>query len=237
MKKNTIFTVILTAAVALGAVSSARARTKDEILKQADAEVQKICLSMQKYMDRPDTLKKIIVDPDEDINAYATADGTVALLMGMVNFAQSADELAMVCGHEEAHLSRQHYKRSIGSQILATVVDVAIGGTAGDVAGSLIYSKNSRKHERESDKEGLLYAWRAGFDPYAGAELWEGMSMGRNSIAIEKYLSSHPVTKERVENFKVQMYRDCKDGLVTAYCDEVLADKNMEALFNQFQNR
>jgi metalloendopeptidase OMA1, mitochondrial len=238
MKKY--FWIILTALVFVcprGAAAQA-VRTHAEIVEQAKAEVERVCGPIQKQMERPETFKQFQVLDEDVINAYADDNGNVAIYMGILNFLQSEDELATICGHEMTHLSAKHIKKSLGSTILATVVSEVLGGTAGNVAGNLIYTKNSRKHEREADRTGLLYMWRAGYDPYASIDVWEGMlRAGGSAGGLDKYLSTHPVDTERIENMKVMLYRLCHDGEVTTYCDEVIADKNLENMYNQFNAR
>lgn len=233
---NRTFNITLAAIIViimLPCVSFAK-RTHEQIMKQANEEVNKVCMSMQPFLDKPDKLKGIKVEDTDEINAYADGKGQIVVFMGMVNLVQSPDELAMVCGHEEGHVSAQHIKRSLGNSILSTVVSVAVGGTAGDLAGGMIQSKQSRKHEREADRLGLLYAWRAGYDPYTAVDLWEGMTaVYGGGTTIDKYLGSHPIDNERVLNFKVLMTRYCKMGETSTYCDEILADPELQKIYDQ----
>lgn len=232
--------IMLAFAFAIIAPSSARAAGEDaEYMESVRSAVEEICLSMTKFMERPDKIKAIKLENTPDINAYADNKGHITFLMGMVDFVRSEDEIAAVCGHELAHLSAQHLKRSIGTSILSTVVSTAIGGTAGDLTGALIQNKQSRKHERESDQRGLMYMWQAGYDPRAIWKFWaslESMAKG-GSLKIEKYFSTHPVTNERVENLKVHIVRVCKTDPTVRHCDDILKDQDLLATYDQFSSR
>lgn len=231
-------TLMIAAALIVMAASAASAgRTHEQILQDAQVEMERVCASLIPYMERPGNVTKLEVIDEDEINAFADNEGRVAVYMGMMNFFQSEDELAAVCGHELAHLSREHIKKSMKTGILATVVSAAVGGTAGDIVGNLIYTKDSRKHEREADRNGLYYAWQAGFDPYASVALWEGMSTLRDTMALEQYLSTHPVHEERIENFHVLLYRMCNDGVVTRYCEEITADPRLAQMYHEFESR
>ena len=237
MKKLQIIMMLAILGITAYATASQAARTHDQILEQARVELERVCGSLVPYMERPENVSRFEVVDEDVINAFADNQGRVAVYMGMIDFFQNEDELAAVCGHELAHLSREHIKKSMSTGILATVVSEVVGGTAGNIVGNLIYTKDSRSHEREADRNGLLYAWHAGFDPYASVGLWEGMSQMRDTMALEKYLSTHPVHEERIENFHVLLYRMCKEGRTTRYCEEIQADPELQRLYREFESR
>ena len=237
MKKLLLMILAAGLFAAMTGPAAQAARTHEQILQEAQAVVERVCGSMVPFMEQPGNVQKFAVLDEDEVNAFADDNARVAFYMGILNFFQSEDELAAVCGHELAHLSREHIKKSVKTGILATIVSEVVGGTAGNIAGNLIYSKKSRSFERESDRNGLLYAWHAGYDPKAGIALWEGMGRMGGSMAIEKYLSSHPVDSERIENFKVSMYRDCKDGTMVRYCNEILADPELQRIYQEFESR
>jgi predicted Zn-dependent protease len=236
--KRIPFTVIcIFAIIAWGCGPASAARTHEEILQQAQVETERVCSAMIPFLERPGNVSSVGVIDEDVINAYADDGGNVRVYMGMIDFFQSEDELAAVCGHEMAHLSAEHISDSTGTSILAGVVGAVVGGTVGDIAGSLLYTKQSRKHERDADSRGLFYAWNAGFNPYVTVDLWEGMSRLSGDMALEKYLSTHPVSQERVENFKVLLYRFCLNKDAHAYCDEILADPYLKSMYDQFESR
>lgn len=201
--------------------------------------VEQICYSMKPYMERPDKLKSINIQDIPEINAYADSGGNIVFFMGMVDFVRDENEIAAVCGHEMSHLSAQHIKRSIGTSILATVAQVAIGGTLGDVAGAAIANKQSRSHEREADQRGLTYMWSAGYDPQAIWKFWMAMDQAhqQGNSFIENYFSTHPVNGERIENLKVLLVRTCKRSPTAAFCDDILSNQNYLNLYNAFEAR
>jgi len=245
MSMKTIIFTALVAAMLFSAGSRAQEQPQDQsperkaYVERIRLAVEEICYSMKPYMERPDKLRSVSVMDIPEINAYADDKGNVVFFMGMINFVRNEHELAAVCGHEMAHLSAQHIKRSIGRSILATVAQVALGGTLGDVAGSALYTKQSRSHERESDDRGTQYMWAAGYDPQAIWKFWMAMNNAHeqgNSV-IERYFSTHPVNGERIENLKVHLVRTCKANPALAHCDDILANEHYVNLFNAFEAR
>ena len=229
-----VFAVMLS-----GGACMAKSDIKNAEIEQARQATEKICMGMKPYLERPDLLKGIKVTDESEINAYADQNNTITFFSGMLDFVRDDNEIAVVCGHEMAHVSAQHIKRSIFNSIASEVLSQGVGGVLGNVAGSALASKQSRKHEREADARGLLYMWLAGYDPRSAWKFWNAMAnkMQSGDAAVQKYFGSHPVDKERIENFKVLLVRDCKQYPNLKYCDEIMADKDLLNLYNSFESR
>jgi len=231
--------LVIMAALTVGAARAEQTEAQKQRLENLRVVVEEVCLSMKPYMIRPENVKKIYVADQPEINAYADSGGNVVFFTGMIDFVRNESELAAVCGHEMAHLSAQHIKRSIGTSILATVAQGAIGGTLGDIAGSALFTKQSRSHEREADERGLNYMWSAGFDPTAVWKFWQSLQnhYEGGGSDLEKFFSTHPVTGERIENLKVLLVRYCKRDPDRIYCDDILNDESLVNLYNAFETR
>jgi predicted Zn-dependent protease len=82
--------------------------------------------------------------------------------------------------------------------------DLAVGGAG--VAAQLLSTKYGRSAELESDKYGMRYMGRAGYDPQGAVSLQETfvrLSEGRDQDWISGLFASHPPSQERVsENRK-----------------------------------
>lgn len=232
--------LIIMMLVVLCSCSNTWAKGEDaEYLESVRAAIQEVCMTMVPFTDRPDKVRNFKLVNESEINAFADSKGDISFYMGMVDFVRTEDEIAAVCGHELTHLSAQHIKRSLGNSILATVAQVAIGGTAGDVAGALIQTKQGRKHEREADEKGVMYMWQAGYDPRVIWKFWASLDNYYKSgnLKIQKYFSTHPVTKERVENLKVHLVRVCKSNPEMNYCTDILSDQDLLSTFDLFESR
>ncbi|MEP4052701.1 MAG: M48 family metallopeptidase [Litorimonas sp.] len=92
------------------------------------------------------------------INAYA--DGrNITITSGMMEFTQSDSELALIIGHELAHNSMGHIRKSIGNYI------ISFGGT-----------RYTRPFESEADYVGLYYMVRAGYSPEGVEGFWQRLA-------------------------------------------------------------
>jgi hypothetical protein len=134
------------------------------------------------------------------VNAFA--DGTrVGIHTGMVRFAESDGELALVVGHEIAHNALGHIAKRSGNVLLGSIFDVAIavilgvntGGLLGDLAGRAF----SQSFEAEADYAGLYIVARAGYDISRAANFWRRMAVEHPGSIRGSFLSTHPSTPER----------------------------------------
>ncbi|MEM9009713.1 MAG: M48 family metalloprotease [Pseudomonadota bacterium] len=162
-----------------------------------------------------------ILDTPE-VNAFATPGGYIYVTRGLLALANNEAELAGVLGHEIGHVTADHSfarrrrqgRANLGA-IGAAVLGAAVGGDAGVMiqrAGVLGAQANvaafSRENEFEADMLGVEYIARAGYDPFAQAELLS--SLGAQSALNSRlqgreynpnqvsFLATHPANADRV---------------------------------------
>ena len=146
---------------------------------------------------------------DSTINAFAIPGGNVYVYSGIVDFLQSDDELAAVIAHELAHVERRNYMKNYrASAALTALLQKAIKNQKNKdlwcaVLSSLTLMKFSQKQEDEADDVGQYRLAAAGFDPHGQIHVWERfLQKFGDSKGLEKFLSSHPSHKARIENAK-----------------------------------
>ncbi len=130
------------------------------------------------------------------INAYAKFTG-IEFTSGMVQFVEDDDELAIIMGHELAHLTSKHLPKNISMAALCGT----LGGLTGPFAPlttQALYAPYSRKNEREADYIGLIYAHNAGYDIEKGTTLWKRFALEIPKSRSKSFLRSHPTSPERI---------------------------------------
>lgn len=140
------------------------------------------------------------VAPDDVVNAYA--DGTREVIAsGMMRFAESDEELALVVGHEIAHNALGHISKKKANAFLGAIVDIAVSAGTGVSTGGLFSNAAaqvfSQEFESEADYEGLYLAARAGFDVSEAPQFWRRMAAEHPSNIKQNFSASHPSTPER----------------------------------------
>ena len=148
------------------------------------------------------------------INAYAKFTG-IEFTTGMVHFVEDEDELAVIMGHELAHLTAKHLPKNISMAALCGT----LGGLTGPFAPlttQALYAPYSRKNEREADYLGLIYAHNAGYDVQKGAALWKRFALEIPRSRSKSFLRSHPASPERILRVKMvgEMINSGKNPLV-----------------------
>ncbi len=156
----------------------------------------------------------LIADPTP--NAWAMPGGKIVFYEGILPYTQTVDGLAVVMGHEIAHVLARH-----GNERMSQALLVQSGGLALQVALSekpeetqqLFFAAYgvgsavgislpfSRQHEYEADKLGLIFMAMAGYNPNAAVGFWERMSKMGGARPPE-YLSTHPSDQNRIANIK-----------------------------------
>ena len=158
----------------------------------------------------------VVFDGDDTINAFALPGGKVGVYTGLLNLAESDDELAAVIGHEIAHVTARHGTERMSRAMAMAAAGIGLGAavsgrdeqtqTAVLIAYGLgstigVELPHSRRTESEADEIGILYAARAGYDPRGAVRFWERMmevSAGRASPP--EFLSTHPSDTTRINN-------------------------------------
>jgi len=146
-------------------------------------------------------------------NAWALPGGKIAINRGLLVELKSEAELAAVLGHEIVHAAARHTAQQmskgmllqglvIGTSIATSDSDygnMAVGGAS--IAAQLLSTRYGRSAELESDKYGMRYMAKAGYEPQGAIALQETflrLSEGRNQDWLSGLFASHPPSAERV---------------------------------------
>lgn len=142
----------------------------------------------------------VVLGQGDEVNAYA--DGRQVIVQrGMVRFANSDTELALVVAHEIAHNSMSHIRSKMTNYALGSILDIAVQvllkvptqGLFGN-AGARAYSQD---FESEADYVGLYIMARAGGDIDSAPQFWRRMATLSPAAIQSSHLSSHPATPQR----------------------------------------
>lgn len=144
---------------------------------------------------------------ESSANAFVIPGGHVYVHTGLLDLAQSDDELAAVISHELAHAERRHALKNFrASTVAMALLDKAVKNkkdreTWGALLGYLTLMKFSRQQEDEADDIGQMRLAVSGFNPAAQVTLWEKfLKKFGDSKGVEQYLSSHPPSSDRIQN-------------------------------------
>jgi len=130
------------------------------------------------------------------INAFAMPGGNILIFRGLLQSAESADEVAAVLAHELGHVHHRHpTQMAIRSMGVGMITDLLTGDgsalveLAGNVGGVLLLLSYSRDMRRADLSTHAMVGF---FDRLRGA----GAKTDGNNLA--GYFSSHPPLSERI---------------------------------------
>ena len=138
---------------------------------------------------------RVHVVESSEWNARAMANGAIWVNTALLNDT-SDDELAVVLGHELAHYTYEHSRRSMKNATAAKVSLLAWG------------SGYSRNLEDQADRVGLRYAYEAGFDVGHAIDLWsrERSRSGENNAATTNWFGGdHSRPTDRIKNIRREL--------------------------------
>lgn len=184
------------------------------------------------------------------VNAFAIPGGYVYVTRGMVALANDEAELAGVIGHEIGHVTaghsalRQTRATTANIGLLAGAIGLSALGVDPSLAGGLLQAaaggalaSYSRSDEIEADYLGIRYLARAGYDPFAKADILDSLAA---SSAIEAktagrgydpnrvdFFASHPATGPRTRQ-AVETARQA--GAVTTVGNDRGQDRHLAAI-------
>lgn len=141
----------------------------------------------------------------EEVNAF-TNGKKIVIQSGIVDIAKTDAQLAVIIGHELAHVNLGHLDKERVNEVLGTAGGLAVdtGFALGGISTGGVFTREFGKagarafsvgFEREADYVGAYYAARAGYDLAGTEEVWRDMGLKHpDSIRFAK---SHPATPTR----------------------------------------
>ena len=157
---------------------------------------------------------------DKQVNAWAMPGGKVVVYTGLLSVAENDAGLAVVMGHEIAHVIARH-----GSERMTHGLIVELGGIGLSQALTKYPDKTkdlfmksfnigttygvmlpySRAHEKEADRMGLNFMAMGGYDPHEAVSFWQRMSASKQGAAPPELLSTHPADATRIRKIQELM--------------------------------
>ncbi|GAB7026220.1 M48 family metallopeptidase [Geotalea toluenoxydans] len=201
----------------LGEKFAAEIEKEQKVVKDPEVQAyinrigEKLLTGVEK-VEFPYTFKVV---KDDNINAFAIPGGHTYVNTGLIKAAESEDELAAVMAHEINHVVARHSTRQLTQQYgYSLLLQLVLGQDPNLLAqlasqlfgkaGSLYYSRGM---ESQADYLGVKTMYNAGYNP-AGMEKFFQKLQAENKQEpgkLTKFLSSHPLTSERIQNVKAEI--------------------------------
>ncbi|WP_428738816.1 M48 family metallopeptidase [Sulfurimonas sp.] len=156
-------------------------------------------------------------------NAMALPSGEIVLTDKFVELCENDTEIDAILLHEVGHvIHRDSLQMLVEGTFISVSVMIALGDTSGmadmgaGLGSMLVNLQYSREHETSADNFAFQTMLENNIDPIAFATIMDKMqvymkeNMEQNSTsesAVEEYMSTHPLTQQRIETAK--NYSEC----------------------------
>jgi predicted Zn-dependent protease len=160
--------------------------------------------------ERPYTFRVVVLDSPE-VNALAVPGGGIVVFRGLLEKAETPEELAGVLAHEMQHILHRHSTRMLlENASLGFLLGVILGdaGSAAGIgkegAGLLGTLRYGRQFEEQADEEGMRLLLAAGVNPGGLISFFEKIEKEEGRTAgIPAYFSTHPSPESRLKKLKL----------------------------------
>ena len=156
---------------------------------------------------------KFDIIEDEEVNAFCVPGGHIYVYRGLLKFAESDQELALIMAHEVTHAAHHHMVYLLKKQaalenveaiaLLATIISGAKSADVYNIQRGVELLKIARVNgygmqaERDADSGAIYYAIDAGYNPVGLLTFMERLAR-RPEFIDWGIFSSHPLDADRV---------------------------------------
>jgi predicted Zn-dependent protease len=174
----------------------------EQPLGPATAAVDSIMGRLLPHVSAPYAFRWKVIQ-SEQVNAFAVPGGGIVVFTGLLQQAESAEEVAGVLAHEIQHVVQRHSLRALVQRLgLAAAVDMVFGGggqLAGNVAAvaeQLGQLQFSRTQEDEADEGAVRLLAQAGIRADGIVAFFRRLDR-KGGTAVPALLSTHPDSGNR----------------------------------------
>ena len=178
--------------------------------------VQYIGNRLVEASERKDVVYRFRVLDLPDVNALALPGGFVYVTKGLLEEAESDDELACVLGHEIGHIVARHSVKKLQANVGYAALRLLTAqteagrrlGQGADLAFLQIMSGYSQQDELLADRLAARYAQAAGYNPEAMISFLERLQEIKRRAPIKKmvYFRTHPSVPERIGAVRLEIH-------------------------------
>lgn len=169
-----------------------------------------------------------LLDDDRTVNAFALPGGQVFITEALAGKLRTEGELAGVLGHEVGHVVARHGAEQLAKQQLIQGLGgaaVIAGYDPNDPRGSaqraavaaaigqLVNMRYGREDELESDRLGVRFMTKAGYDPNSMIRVMEVLRDAGRGPRPPEFFTTHPNPDRRIERIREAIQKEFPNGV------------------------
>ena len=199
--------------VAIGQTYAAQIDTQLPILRDAQVNqyVNALGQSLAQVTDTRGLTWRFQVVDSKEVNAFAVLGGWIYVNRGLIERAQTMNQVAGVLAHEIGHVTLRHTVQQMqqsqqvngGLMALCTLTKVCDSGAGQAVIGvgaNALFASFSRQDEAQADDEAVKTTVKARIDPNGVPAMFRILIAERqsNPSAVDAFFSTHPLDEDRI---------------------------------------
>ncbi|HXT21570.1 MAG TPA: M48 family metallopeptidase [Thermoanaerobaculia bacterium] len=155
----------------------------------------------------------IVADPE--VNAFTIPGGHVYVNTGLIEKSPNVAAFTGALAHEISHVVARHSTEQLSKAYGIEAIGGAVLGKNPAVYEQILASvlaqgamaRFSREAEREADRLGAAYMFKAGYDPQGMVQMFETLlaERQRQPGSVERFFASHPLTEERIREVQKEI--------------------------------
>ena len=170
----------------------------------ADTALQQITDRLVRALDSTAYRYQFTIIKSDDVNAFTIPGGNIFIFSGLMEMAETPEEVAAVLAHEIGHAEKRHVVSKLLKELSITaIVSILSGGDPSmltNILKEIIGNSFDREQEEEADKFALQLLEKAGIHPKSLAVFFERMN--KENLDYDKNLEilmTHPHNDKRIE--------------------------------------
>lgn len=170
----------------------------------ADSAYQQIAKRLVDALDSTQYRYQFTIIKSKDINAFTIPGGNIYMFSGLIELAETPEEVAAVLAHEIGHAEKRHVVTKLINEMSMTAVIAVLSGGDPSVVTQMLHSvvsnRFSREHEDEADKFALELLEAAKINPKAMARFFQKLN-DKNLDYNEdlEFMMTHPHNNKRID--------------------------------------
>jgi len=169
--------------------------------------IERIFKRIVAVCDRKDLVYFIKIIDEDPINAVSLPGGYVYVFRGLIDKAQSDDQIAGVIAHEIGHITAKHGIKRMQNAYAAMAVQLAAMSSRGanvasgtNLALTSLFVEHTQKAEFEADRLSVKYLKKAGYNPAEMAEFLKIVKREKEKAPLRRYSywRTHPNISQRI---------------------------------------
>ena len=165
--------------------------------------LEALLLQLSRHWPEAEYPFRVEIDDSPEANAMAYPGGLIVMTSGLIEQAESENELAFILGHELGHFRNRDHIRGLGRGAVILILFTAISSSDNSAAmgssiANLTLSGFSRSQEARADRFGLELV-HAEYGHVADAWRFFSRIDDARDGWLRSYLSTHPPPRNRIE--------------------------------------